>query len=35
MPGLENKFEGTIENPVTHIVNPDADRSKIEDFEEA
>jgi molecular chaperone DnaK len=35
MPGLENKFEGMIENPLTHVVNPNADRSKIEDLEEA
>lgn len=35
MPGLENEFDDTIENPLTHVVNPNADRSKIEDLEEA
>ncbi len=35
MPGVDGAFEATLENPLTHVVNPNADRSKIEDMEEA
>jgi molecular chaperone DnaK len=35
MPGVDSMHRGSIENPLTHVVNPNADRLKIEDMEEA
>jgi molecular chaperone DnaK len=33
-PGVEGSYQGSVENPLTHVVNPNADRSKIEELEE-
>jgi molecular chaperone DnaK (HSP70)/tetratricopeptide (TPR) repeat protein len=33
--GRDKAFESKVENPLTHVVNPNAIRTKIEDLEEA